>query len=195
MKNQLLFGTNNTNKLKEIREMLGESMPILSLQEGGIDLDVEETEATLEGNAILKAKTYFQLAQIPCFADDTGLEVEVLGGAPGVITARYAGPARKASENMAKLLSELEGRSQRTAQFRTVIAFFDGKELHTFEGKVKGEIAYELKGTQGFGYDPIFIPVGSTLSFAEMPAGEKHSISHRGRALKKLVDFLKEYGK
>lgn len=194
MKNRLLFGTNNVNKLKEIREMLGEAFPILSLEDAQIHQDVEETEPTLEGNAILKAKAYFQLTQIPCFADDTGLEVESLAGAPGVITARYAGPARKASDNMAKLLSELAGKSNRKAQFRTVIAFYNGKELHTFEGIVKGSIALAVRGTQGFGYDPVFIPEGKDLSFAEMPSVEKHRISHRGRALEKLVTFLSEYG-
>lgn len=194
MKSQLLFGTNNTHKLKEIREMLGTDFPILSLQDALIDQDVEETEATLEGNAVLKAKTYFQLGQIPCFADDTGLEVTALGGAPGVRTARYAGPACRASDNIDKLLSELAGITQREAQFRTVIAFFDGKELHTFEGVVKGSIATATKGEQGFGYDPVFIPSGSSISFAEMPSAEKHRISHRGRALEKLVNFLSGYG-
>ena len=195
MKTGLLFGTNNPHKLEEIREILDDTHTIYSLKALGIDQDVEETEPTLEGNAILKAKAFYQLGQIPCFADDTGLEVDALDGAPGVITARYAGPARRAEDNMQKLLKELQGVSQRQAQFRTVIAFYDGKNLHSFEGIIRGSIALAAKGDKGFGYDPVFIPEGYEMSFAEMDSDMKHSMSHRARALGKLVSFLKTYGR
>ena len=195
MKAGLLFGTNNPHKLQEIREILDDTYTIYSLKDLDIDQDVEETEPTLEGNAILKAQAFFQIAQVPCFADDTGLEVDALNGAPGVITARYAGPARRAEDNMQKLLMELEGVSQRQAQFRTVIAFYDGENTHSFEGIVRGSIALSAKGDKGFGYDPVFIPEGYEMSFAEMDSDRKHSMSHRGRALEKLVNFLKTYGR
>ncbi|MEM6630623.1 MAG: RdgB/HAM1 family non-canonical purine NTP pyrophosphatase [Bacteroidota bacterium] len=191
MKQGILFGTNNPHKLKEIREILHGVHSIYSLKEQGIDQDVEETEDSLEGNALLKAKTYFQLSQLPCFADDTGLEVEALGGAPGVYTARYAGPECIAENNIRKLLKELGANPNREARFRTVISFFDGKEAYSFEGIVEGSIAFAPKGDKGFGYDPVFIPEGESRSFAEMLAEEKHKISHRGRALEKFVSFLK----
>ena len=190
MKQGILFGTNNPHKLKEIREILEGLFTVYSLEDRKIEQDVEETEDSLEGNALLKAKTYFQLSHLPCFADDTGLEVEALGGAPGVYTARYAGPACRAEDNIKKLLKELGDTSQRKARFRTVISFFDGNEAHSFEGIVEGSIAIAPSGEGGFGYDPVFIPEGDTQSFAEMAPDEKHRISHRGRALEKFVAFL-----
>ena len=191
MNNGILFGTNNPHKLKEIREILRGEYSVFSLKDRGISLDVEETEDSLEGNALLKAKTYFELSQLPCFADDTGLEVEALEGAPGVYTARYAGPACRAEDNIQKLLKELGDTSHRKARFRTVISFYDGKEDHSFEGIIEGNIAFAPRGEKGFGYDPVFIPEGKVLSFAEMASEEKHEISHRGRALAKFVSFLK----
>lgn len=187
---KILFGTNNLHKLREIRAILASKYEVLGLKELAIDMDVEETEPTLEGNAILKAKAYAEVAGIPCFADDTGLEVVALDGRPGVYSARYAGPGKDPEDNMKKLLGELEGKEDHRAQFRTVICYYDGEEEYLFEGKVEGEIIAAKRGEGGFGYDPVFVPAGYDLSFAEMDPAEKNAISHRGRAVALLTEFL-----
>jgi XTP/dITP diphosphohydrolase len=186
----LFFGTGNAKKLKEIREILGDRFTIQSFTDLPSPLEVEETESTLEGNAALKARAFFEYVGIPCISDDTGLEVEVLDGAPGVFSARYAGPDGDAQANMSKLLHELTGLGNRKAKFRTVIAYFDGKKMYFFEGELKGHIGHEPRGVHGFGYDPVFIPEGEERTLAEFNAEEKNAISHRGRALEKFVGFL-----
>lgn len=197
MKTTLFFGTNNEHKLDEISQLLNDNYEIRSFRNLSQPLDVPETERTLEGNAILKAKAFYAATGIPCFADDTGLEVAALGGAPGVFSARYAGEDATFQDNVRKLLRNLEevdmgawGRDNRDAAFRTVIAYYDGATLHLFDGEVRGSIANEPFGDGGFGYDPVFIPEGSTKTFAEMTADEKNAISHRGIAVRKFVEFL-----
>ncbi len=192
---KVVFATNNKNKLAEIREMLaGSGIEVLSLADIGCHADIPETSSTIEGNAIQKAQYVFDNYHISCFADDTGLEVTALGGAPGVYSARYAGGEGHNSEaNMAKLLGELNGKSDRSAQFRTAIALIlegDG-EPKLFEGIVKGEIITEKRGGEGFGYDPIFRPDGYDKTFAELGHEIKNKISHRARAVMKLVEYLK----
>ncbi|RMG56112.1 MAG: RdgB/HAM1 family non-canonical purine NTP pyrophosphatase [Bacteroidetes bacterium] len=189
----ILFGTNNPDKLREIRAIVGPPLQVMSLREAGIDLDVEETEDTLVGNALLKARTYHQASGLPCFADDTGLEVDALGGAPGVYSARYAGPDCSYQDNVAKMLREMAGKAVRTARFRTAIAFVDSEAEYTFEGVVEGTITEEVRGEGGFGYDPLFLPEGQHQTFAEMAPADKHAISHRGKAVRKLADFLQTY--
>ena len=169
MKKNLVFATNNAHKLEEIRAILGDKINILSLNDIDCHADIPETADTLEGNARLKAEYIYQNYGMDCFADDTGLEVEALNGAPGIYSARYAGGAGHDSEaNMCKLLSELEGKTNRKAQFRTAICLIEGGEEHLFEGIVRGTILQERRGTAGFGYDPIFQPEGYTETFAEM---------------------------
>lgn len=192
MKPKLFFGTNNAHKLTEIHAILGEKFDILSFKDVPA-LDVEETEPTLEGNAALKAHAFFAHTNIPCFADDTGLMVNALNGEPGVYSARYAGENCSFADNVALLLKNLAGKSDRSARFVTVIAFYDGKEMRYFEGEVKGEILTESRGTAGFGYDPVFLPEGKTETFAEMSAEEKHAISHRGRAVRKFAEYMLNY--
>lgn len=187
---KILFGTNNAHKLREIREILAGTYKVFSLADLQIVQDVEETEETLEGNAILKAKAFYQISGIPCFADDTGLEVDALHGAPGVYSARYAGEGCTFQDNVNKLLGALQGKSQRTARFRTVIAYYDGQQTLTFEGAIEGIITETQSGSGGFGYDPIFQPENSTKTFAEMAPNEKNAISHRGRAVRKFVAWL-----
>ena len=189
-KRRLLFGTRNKNKLEEIRQIVDSSFDIASLADIGLDMDVEETEPTIAGNAILKVKAYYEASGIPTFADDTGLEVDALDGAPGVYSARYAGPGATYTANVEKLLAALEGEQKRTARFRTVIAYYDGKDLHTFEGIVEGVITDEPRGVGGFGYDPVFLPEAYEETFAEMPSEDKHTISHRGRAIRKFAHYL-----
>ncbi len=191
MNNKLLFGTNNLHKLREIREMVGEKFDILQLNDLGKSIEVEETEDTLKGNALLKATAFFEESKIPCFADDTGLEVDALNGAPGVHTARYAGDHCNPKDNIEKLLLELGDEVDRSARFKTVIAFFNGEGVWTFEGIAEGRIAHHPRGDQGFGYDPVFIPMGYTQTFAEMDATLKHAISHRGKAVRAFAEFLK----
>lgn len=187
---KLVFASNNNNKIKEIQALVPATIEIVSLQEIGCPEDIPETADTIEGNAILKANYITSRYGFDCFADDTGLEVEALHGEPGVYSARYAGPQRDANDNMDKLLSELEGQSNRSAQFKTVITLnFEGKQ-HLFTGIIKGNISPGKKGTNGFGYDPVFIPDGYQKTFAEMAMGEKSRISHRGLAVQQLVDFL-----
>ncbi len=191
MKEKLVFATNNAHKLSEIRGIIGDAYEILSLEDIGCHDDIPETADTLEGNALIKAKWVFERYGKDCFADDTGLEVKALGGGPGVHTARYAFPDRHDPvENTRKLLRELSGASDRTAQFRTAIALIQGGKETLFEGVVKGEIATEERGTQGFGYDPVFIPEDTGKTFAELGVDVKNDISHRARAVKKLVEFL-----
>jgi len=189
----LVFATNNINKLKEIQQLLGTSINILSLKELGCLDDIPETGDTLEANALQKAKYIYERYGKNCFADDTGLEVDVLNGAPGVYSARYAGEEKSAEKNMDRILSEMQGVVARNANFRTVIALIiDGNEF-LFEGEVKGNILQSRQGEEGFGYDPIFQPIGYTTSFAQMEMVEKNKISHRGRAVAKLVKYLKNH--
>lgn len=189
---QLVFATNNEHKLTEIRAIVGSSMRILSLSEIGCHDDIPETADTLEGNALIKARWVKEKYGYDCFADDTGLEVAALGGGPGVHTARYAYPDRHDPEaNTQKLLAALSNQSDRSAQFRTAIALILNGEEHLFEGIVRGEIATEKKGTEGFGYDPVFAPEGEGgLTFAQLGVEVKNRISHRARAVAKLVEFL-----
>ena len=189
---QLIFATSNPNKIKEVNELLDNSFDILSLKELGCEEDIPETSPTLEGNALQKARYVNQHYKRDCFSEDTGLEIESLQGAPGVHTARYAGIEKDMEKNMSLVLTQLQGKSNRKAQFRTVIALILADKEYLFEGIVKGNIAIEKSGTKGFGYDPIFIPEGAEKCFAEMTAQEKNAISHRARAMKKLISFLKE---
>ncbi|MDX9881168.1 MAG: non-canonical purine NTP diphosphatase [Prolixibacteraceae bacterium] len=188
---QLVFATNNLHKLRELQQILGNSIQLLSLTDIGCTDEVPENQETLEGNASEKAFYIYNKFGYNCFADDTGLEIDALDGAPGVYSARYAGPEKSASNNMAKVLREMEKINSRKARFRTVISLVvDGKEKQ-FEGIVEGEILREARGTAGFGYDPIFQPEGFVESFGEMDVDTKNNISHRGRAVEKLVDYLK----
>lgn len=188
---RFVFATNNAHKLQEVEDILKEKVELLSLKDIGCTADIPETSDTLEGNALQKARYIYEHYHKDCFADDTGLEVEALGGAPGVYSARYAGGEGHDSEaNMRKLLNELEGVENRKARFRTVFALIiDGKE-HLFEGIAKGEIIRTRKGTKGFGYDPIFRPEGHEQTFAEMGNEMKNQISHRAKAVEKLCKFL-----
>ena len=208
---KIVFATNNLHKLQEVRQILGDSFEVLSLKDIGCDVDIPETGQTLEENALQKARYVYDNYHIDCFADDTGLEVEALNGAPGVYSARYAAmeptgstdsPKSHDSEaNMARLLRELSDKDNRKARFRTVIALIQKKDVcpcgctsikqeHLFEGIVNGEITTERSGVEGFGYDPIFRPEGYDQTFAEMNAEQKNSISHRGRATAKLAEYL-----
>jgi XTP/dITP diphosphohydrolase len=188
---KLVFATNNAHKLEEIRAILGEKVEILSLKDIHCDTDIPETADTLEGNAALKAEFIYKHYGLDCFADDTGLEVEALGGAPGVYSARYAGGEGHDSEaNMKKLLKKLSGETNRKAQFRTAICLIEGGEEHLFEGVVKGEIIEEKRGNSGFGYDPVFVPEGFSQTFAELGAEIKNQISHRARAVQCLCEYL-----
>ena len=187
---KLVFATNNLNKLKEVQEMLSNSIEILSLKDINCFDDVDETETTLEGNAKLKADYITNNFGYNCFADDTGLEVASLGGKPGVYSARFAGEPANSENNMQKLLTKLEPKENRKAQFRTAVCLnLDGKQF-LFEGICRGEILKEKQGKEGFGYDPIFKPEGFSESFARMNSQEKNKISHRGIAIQKLTDFL-----
>lgn len=186
----LLFATANKNKLKEAKALLKSDIIIKSLTDIDFNEDIPETENTLEGNALLKVSHIAQKFSCNCFADDTGLEIVALNGEPGVYSARYAGEQKNAEDNMQKVLEKLEEKANRQAQFRTVIALIlEGKE-YLFEGIVKGKITKEKRGTDGFGYDPIFIPDGYTKTFAEMTLEEKNKLSHRAVALNKMANFL-----
>ena len=191
MRKKLVFATNNAHKLSEVSAILGDKIELLSLKDINCYDDIPETADTLEGNALLKARYIYEKYGVDCFADDTGLEVEALNGAPGVYSARYAGGDGHDSEaNMKKLIANLEGINNRKAQFRTVVAMIlDGKE-YLFEGIVKGSIIEDKRGTTGFGYDPIFIPEGYEQTFAELGDEVKNQISHRSRAVHKLCKFL-----
>jgi len=188
---KLVFATNNPHKLEEIRAILGSKLEILSLADIGCDADIPETAETLEGNALIKAHYVYDNYKLDCFADDTGLEVDALHGLPGVHTARYAYPDRHDPEaNMVKLLEALRENNDRNARFRTVIALIEKGKEHLFEGVVEGVIAREKSGTQGFGYDPVFIPEGNSNTFAELGEDIKNTISHRARAVQKLAEYL-----
>lgn len=201
---RIVFATNNQHKLQEIRDILGSGYEVVSLKEIGCDVDIPETGNTLEENALQKAQYVYDHYHVSCFADDTGLEVEALDGAPGVHSARYAeGTDHDSEANMAKLLRELDGKENRQARFRTVICYIEKqdvcpcgcisiKKIHQFEGIVNGHIATEKHGTEGFGYDPIFVPEGYDQSFAELGEEIKNGISHRARAVAKLVEYLKK---
>lgn len=187
---KLIFATNNQHKIDEIRSVLGKKIEIITLKEAGINIDIPEPYKTLEENASGKSKTIFDITATNCFSEDTGLEVNVLNGEPGVKSARYAGEGRSFDANIEKLLSNLSGKSDRTARFRTVISLLiDGTET-LFEGICEGRIIEKKRGLQGFGYDPVFIPTGSDKTFAEMDIVEKNRFSHRKKATEKLVAFL-----
>jgi XTP/dITP diphosphohydrolase len=191
MKKKLVVATNNAHKLEEISAILGNEMELLSLKDIHCNADIPETADTLEGNARQKAMYIHENYGMDCFADDTGLEVEALNGAPGVFSARYAGDGHDSEANMQKLLKELKGKENRKAQFRTAICLImEGKE-YLFEGIVKGHIIEEKRGGAGFGYDPIFVPEGYDQTFAELGNDVKNTISHRARAVEKLCTFLK----
>ena len=191
MKRKLVFATNNAHKLEEVAAILGDQVELLSLNDISCQTDIPETAETLEGNALLKSSYIYKNYHLDCFADDTGLEVEALNGAPGVYSARYAGgEGHDAQANMFKLLHELEGKENRKAQFRTAISLIlDGKE-YLFEGVIKGEIIKEKRGDSGFGYDPVFMPEGYDRTFAELGNDIKNQISHRALAVQKLCEFL-----
>ena len=189
---KLVFATNNKHKLQEVRDIVGNRVEVLSLNDINCHDDIPETADTLQGNALIKARHIYDKYGLNCFADDTGLEVEALDGAPGVYSARYAGEECDSEANMLKLLKNLTGKNNRNAQFRTVIALVINGEEKLFNGIVKGTISDEKRGDSGFGYDPIFIPEGYTESFAQMSGEMKNSISHRFRATKQLSDYLKE---
>ena len=202
---KIVFATNNEHKLSEVRGILGNEMEVLSLKDIGCDVDIPETGTTLEENALQKAQYVYDHYHIDCFADDTGLEVDALDGAPGVYSARYAGEGHDSEANMTKLLKELGENNNRKARFRTVIALIQKKnvcpcgctsikEVHQFEGIVNGEIIHERRGGEGFGYDPIFQPDGYDQTFAELGMDIKNHISHRARAVAKLAEFLKNNG-
>ena len=188
--NKMVVATNNAHKLKEIAAILGQEIELLSLKDIQCFADIPETADTLEGNARQKAMYIYENYGMDCFADDNGLEVEALGGAPGVFSARYAGEGHDSEANMQKLLKELAGKENRKAQFRTVICLIRNGKEHLFEGIVKGEIIQEKRGGEGFGYDPIFVPEGYDLTFAELGDDVKNTISHRARAVEKLCQFL-----
>ena len=189
---KLVFATNNKHKLQEVRDIVGDRVEVLSLSDINCNDDIPETADTLQGNALIKARYIYEKYGVDCFADDTGLEVEALDGAPGVYSARYAGEECDSEANMKKLLHNLTDKNNRNAQFRTVIALIINGEERLFNGIVKGVIATEKMGTSGFGYDPIFIPEGFSESFAQMDSSMKNSISHRYRATEELSKFLKE---
>ena len=188
MKQKIVFATNNAHKLEEVAAILGDGFEVLSLREIGCDTDIPETSDTFAGNAMQKASFVKEHYGYDCFADDSGLEVDILDGAPGVYSARYSGGGSEA--NMDKLLLNLTGKSERGAQFRTVVALLIGKESHLFEGIVRGTIIEERRGEGGFGYDPIFVPKGYEQTFAELGSEVKNSISHRAKAVKQLAEYL-----
>ena len=187
---KLVFATNNPNKLSELQALVPDGIEILSLAAINCNEELPETNPTLEDNALQKAQYVYQNYGFNCFADDTGLEIEALGGAPGVYSARYAGEDCSAEDNMKKVLDKLEGEKERSAKFRTVIALIIDGEETLFEGECKGSMTKTKSGVEGFGYDPIFTPEGYELTFAEMSKDEKGFISHRGKAVEKLVNFL-----
>lgn len=190
----IVFATGNQNKVKEVNELLDDGIEIASLESIGCDEDIPETQPTIEGNALQKARYVVDNYKVDCFAEDTGLEIEALNGEPGVFSARYAGEQRDSEANMTLVLERLKNQNNRKAHFKTVVALsLNGKE-YLFEGIAKGEISTQKSGKKGFGYDPIFIPEGFDKSFAEMSSVEKNAISHRGKAINKLKKFLNEIG-
>ena len=191
---QLVFATGNPNKVREVRELLaGTDFTVVSMRELGVTEDIPETEPTLAGNALLKARYLHQNYGYDCFSEDTGLEIDALGGAPGVTTARFAGPNATAADNIAKTLREMDGKTERAARFRTVMALILNGEEHLFHGVCEGTITERPSGTDGFGYDPIFRPEGFDRTFAQTTKAEKNTVSHRGRALRGLIAFLQDH--
>jgi XTP/dITP diphosphohydrolase len=190
MKVTLIFATNNQNKVDEIRAVTGAQFEIITLKEAGIDIDIPEPHDTLEANATEKSQTIHRLTQQNCFSEDTGLEIDELNGEPGVKSARYAGVGRDFQKNIDKVLEKLNGKTNRSARFRAVVSLILNDKEYLFEGICEGHITEEQKGSQGFGYDPIFIPTGAAISFAEMTMDEKNKYSHRKKAVAKLIDFL-----
>ena len=186
----LVFATNNIHKIREVKDIVSDGIPIVGLSDIQCLNDIPETADTLEGNALLKARYVKDKYGYDCFADDTGLEVNALGGAPGVYSARFAGLAHDSQANMQKLLQQMKGLSNRKARFRTVIAFIQGDKEHLFEGIIDGHITESPHGTNGFGYDPVFVPDGYTETFAELSETTKNTISHRAKAVQQLVGFL-----
>lgn len=191
MANLLVFATGNPNKIKEVNQLLEGEFYIRSLNDIGCSEDIPETSDTIEGNAIQKAMYVFKKYSVDCFSEDTGLEINALGGQPGVLSARYAGDSKDPEANIRKVLSALEQKKDRTARFKTVVALVLSGQVHTFEGVAEGNIRMEKSGNGGFGYDPIFEPKGYDLTFAELSDAEKNRISHRGKALQQLISFLK----
>ncbi|MDO4758970.1 MAG: non-canonical purine NTP diphosphatase [Rikenellaceae bacterium] len=189
---KIIFATNNAHKLSEVQAVLGDSFELVTPRMCGVEEDIPETAETLEGNASQKARYLYERTGLDCFADDTGLEVEALGGAPGVHSARYATDGHDFGANNRLLLKNLEGVENRRARFRTVISLIEGGEERLFEGIVEGRIIDRESGSEGFGYDPLFVPDGFDRTFAEMSGEEKNAISHRGRAVRKLVAYLHE---
>jgi len=187
----LVFATNNPHKAREIEQILGPKFQVKTLKDIGCLEDIEETEPTLEGNALLKARYVKEKYGYDCFSEDTGLEVAALGGEPGVHTARYAGPGRDADDNIHLLLKNLESKSDRSARFRTIIALISDRQETLLEGICEGSIATEKQGTGGFGYDPVFIPSGYDATFAELGEDVKNTISHRARATAKLLETIR----
>jgi XTP/dITP diphosphohydrolase len=190
---KIIFATNNKNKVEEIKHLSHQKFEIFTLQEVGIDIDIPEPHDTLEANATEKSSTIYKLTNEAVFSEDTGLEVEALNGAPGVKSARYAGEGRNMQDNIDKLLAELKDKPTRAAQFRTVVSLIIGGKEYQFEGICKGHITNEMDGTNGFGYDPVFIPVGSDITFANMDITEKNKFSHRKKAVQQLIDFLNDF--
>ena len=189
---KLVFATQNDNKAQEIQSLLPEYFKIITLKDIRCFDEIPETAETLEGNSLLKASFISETYNLNCFADDTGLEIEALDNRPGVYSARYAGPEKSAAANINKVLLELEGKTARNAQFRTIITLILNTSIFTFEGIVLGEIISEKRGENGFGYDPIFVPDGALKTFAEMTLTEKNQYSHRARAFQKMIEFLNE---
>jgi XTP/dITP diphosphohydrolase len=194
VKRKLLFATNNTHKLREIREIAGNDCEIVSLKDVSFEGEIPEPHETIEENAVQKARYIYNKAHIDCFADDTGLEIDALDGRPGVYSARYAGEGCSFDDNIRKVLKELEGVGNRKARFRCVICLISGGKEYLFEGRIEGTISEIPHGKGGFGYDPVFFPDGYNQSFAEMPAYLKNGISHRGRAVTKMMRFLEGRG-
>lgn len=190
MQREILFATNNAHKLEEVKAILGDGYRLVTLRERGITEEIPEEQPTIEGNALQKVRYVHARSGADCFADDTGLEVDALGGAPGVRSARYAGDGRNSSDNVALLLENLSGQADRKARFRTVIALIFGGKEYQFDGVVDGTITDTPHGGGGFGYDPVFVPDGYDVTFAEMDSEAKNAISHRGRAVEKLAAFL-----
>ena len=187
---KIVFATNNAHKLGEVAQVVGDKFELVTLRECGITEDIPENEPTLEGNALAKARYVYERTGLNCFADDTGLEVDALGGEPGVRSARYATDGHDDEANKKLLLERMQGVGSRAAQFRTAVALIIGGKEYLFEGVVRGDIATEEHGEGGFGYDPLFLPEGGEKTFAEMSAEAKNEISHRGRAVRKLAEFL-----
>ncbi len=187
---KLIFASHNEHKTTEIRQLLPPEIQLLSLNDLNYHDEIEESAATLEGNALLKATHVFTLFKLPCFADDSGLEVEALDNRPGVYSARYAGEPKNDDRNIAKLLDDLKESTNRSARFRTVISLILPTTSLSFEGIIEGEITHEKKGSNGFGYDPVFQPIESSITFAQMSMEQKNTISHRALALEKMISFL-----